>query len=361
MNKTKLLGIALGGHTTLDPANPDRSISSQEKFMEDTLGVILQATAQAARECYETVILTHGSGPQTGIIMERAHLSEQNGMHALPLRYASMDLIGSLGMTFQRLLLNYREKFKYCLGNINEGVSVVPTSFIVDPQTMDPIKPVGKSLLEVEAIKKREEGYTVEDRDGKGQRVLVPSPRLLQTLQSDIAVVLANIRRSALSIAGGTGGRALEKMPDGSLIGRDAVIDKDRAFAQIITDINRLDSNFRLDTAAILTDAPLMVRDFSKVKEGLIAAIEKFGGIHKIPSIELRSLFNEGGAIYKTKVPEIEELLANPEAVTGGAIAKLEAACQLITEGDVNRVIITNPEGFKDGLLEGKAATIVEA
>ncbi len=351
----KLLAIALGGHATIDPHNPDKSVEAQEAYMKAINSRVLGVTSAAAEEGYNLGLETHGSAPQTGLIMKRAARSEQStelaeGLPPLPLRYASMDLIGSLGMTFQLMMENCQLQVANCLGKDMKGAVVVPTSFIIDPSTMKPTKPVGEPLNKAQIRKRIAAGLVmgtdIANIDGKGMRELVPSPEVLETFASDLASTANNIRDRLTPIAGGTGGRALERLSSGLLIAHNAVIDKDRSMRQIMLDLLEK-YGIQFDTAIFLTDADFMVRNYALVHQALTAVPQG----KTIRQDDLARAIAAAQPIHQTTSQEMRELFDIGGAVTGGAIAKIDSACTLLEQGAVRRAIICSPENFGATLL----------
>ena len=340
--------------------------------MKEAMRRIMVVTAEAATDGYSTKVLTHGSGPQTGIIMDRAALSEKAGMHPLYLRYATMDLIGSLGMTFQHLIHKVvaGKRLQDFFGEGTSRVTLNPTAFIVDPATMKPAKPIGGALDEAQVAARKTEGYTVENRDGKGQRVLVPSPKLLETFDDDLFAIASAIKGGALSIAGGTGGLALEDVGGGVLEPRDAVIDKDRAWVRIMMDL-ATKHGVTFDTGVIFIDAPVVCKDFSRVKPALEEAIAEeralqgegeYRGMHNIQYDKLLEIFSQGDAISHIAAADMKAMLEGGQgsSFSGGAIAKVEAACDLVLKAGARRAIICCLDNFARALMDGDAGTIIE-
>jgi len=94
-----------------------------------------------------------------------------------------------------------------------------------DPAFANPAKPIGPYYGEAEALKRASsDGWTVGPDSGRGWRRLVPSPRPLEILECDRIRMLAD--RGTLVIAGGGGG--VPVAANGSTVGVEAVIDKDR-------------------------------------------------------------------------------------------------------------------------------------
>ncbi len=164
------------------------------------------------------VIVTHGNGPQVGAlaIQQRASMRE---VPALPLDALVAMTQGMLGYLFQQA--------------IAEVAPHVPTAAVItrvrvdtdDPAFANPAKPIGPYYGEAEALKRASsDGWTVGPDSGRGWRRLVPSPRPLEILECDRIRMLAD--RGTLVIAGGGGG--VPVAANGSTVGVEAVIDKDR-------------------------------------------------------------------------------------------------------------------------------------
>jgi len=338
----KGLSIAIGGHATLKPGTKDKGIPAQEAAMREALGQILAVVRAATEEGFTWNTLTHGSGPQTKIILDRVRASMTQGMHPLPLYYASMDLIGSIGMTMERMLNSAAAREHGCLGRDKTGAQLVSTHFLVDPNTMQLIKPIGDPLNENEIKILEAAGETIGNPDGVGPRVLVASPKVLATLPQNLDAIAAIIRCKLLALAGGTGGVAVTIGKNEELEPHPAVIDKDDAAREIVKGL--AERGISTDTFAILTADPYMVRRYSTVMEG-IERIEKESG-EKISHDERAALMEAAGPIRRIAVADMQAILETKGAVTGGAKPKIKAACDLVAAGIVEQAIICDPHNF---------------
>lgn len=342
-----LLAIALGGHATMKMGQKDISVKAQECVMEKVMAEILQTTRRAALEWgMNTGLLTHGSGPQTGLILRRALYSQRAGMPPLPISSATKDLIAALGDTFARIIDAAVEQDSGIIGEMI-GSSVVPTRYFVDPNTLEPKKPIGDALQPDEVDDARDRGETVGNPDGKGNRILVPSPNITEISWSDLTAIAGNIRDRLLAIAGGCGGISLTREPDGTHKEHDAVIDKDWAFMMILLALKER-MNITFNTAAILTDAQFMVEDFSAYMD----VIEHYGGLSQMNEAQKLEADVAGRPIYHATTKEIEIILGKEGAVTGGAFPKMSAAIQLLKTGAIERAIICNPHNFESTLFD---------
>jgi len=337
----KGLSIAIGGHATL-PANAvDKSIPVQEAAMREVFGQVLTVVRAAVQEGFTWNTMTHGSGPQTDLILKRVRECLKIGMHNLPLYYASMDLIASIGMTMERILASMIAREMGCFGADKTGVQTVPTHFLVDPNTMKPVKPIGGTLTEEEIKILEKLGETVKDtKDGKGPRIIVASPKVLGVLPQNLDGIVAVIRAGLLAIAGGTGGVAVTIEEDGEITPHPAVIDKDYAAEAIVRGL--AEKEIPTDTFGVIMSDPYTVRNFSIVAEGIDAA----GGPMKVTAEERARLMEAAGPIHRIAAADMGAILETPGAVTSGAEPKIRAAWRLVDKKIVRQAIICSPENF---------------
>ena len=169
------------------------------------------------------VVITHGNGPQVGFILRRSELASHE-LHEVPLDYCGADTQGSIGYMFQQALFNeFKER------GIEKLAATVVTQTIVesyDPAIKNPTKPIGSFMDETLAMEKREQdGWVVVEDAGRGWRRVVPSP-IPQTIV-EAEAIRTLIDNGFVVVAGGGGGIPVMQRADGSLIGGEAVIDKD--------------------------------------------------------------------------------------------------------------------------------------
>jgi carbamate kinase len=96
-----------------------------------------------------------------------------------------------------------------------------------------PSKPIGGFMTESEAREvQRTRGSSIMEDAGRGWRVCVASPKPVELVEGDAIRTLVDAGITV--IAGGGGGVPVVRDPvDGTLSGRDAVIDKDFAAVRI--------------------------------------------------------------------------------------------------------------------------------
>lgn len=227
------------------------------------------ADALAALTAEHELIVTHGNGPQVGL------LALQN--EALPdVPPYPLDVLGaeSEGMVGHMLELALRNRLP------ERDVVSVLTEVVVagdDPAFRRPTKPIGPVYSEEEAGRlRRERGWTM-GLDGSGYRRLVPSPE--PNAIAEIRSLRVLVDSGALVICAGGGGIPIALNGDGTMHGVEAVIDKDLTAALLA---RRLDADLLL----MLTDVDAVRRDWGEPSERPIARAEV---------AELRSLhFAEG-------------------------------------------------------------------
>ncbi len=101
-----------------------------------------------------------------------------------------------------------------------------------------PDKPIGPFMSEADAKKRAtEDGWIVGEDAGRGWRRLVPAPAPLEIVE--LNSIRALIERGTLVVAVGGGGIPVVRQADGTLSGRDAVIDKDAATCMLATRTGR--------------------------------------------------------------------------------------------------------------------------
>ncbi len=218
---TGLAVVALGGNALVRDAAHD-SIGDQY----DTVSAVAPHLVDLVEAGWRLVV-THGNGPQVGFILRRSELAIAE-VDPVPVDYAVADTQGAIGYMFLKAIRNELTR-----RSIDRPVVALVTQTVVDPNDSafdHPIKPVGAFFDEATARRyEREFGWTVVEDSGRGWRRTVPSPRPLEIVELDTIRMLA--ASGAVVVAGGGGGIPVTRADDGSLVGVEAVIDKDLASA----------------------------------------------------------------------------------------------------------------------------------
>lgn len=218
-SSNKLAVVAVGGNALIRDKNHE-SIPDQSREAAVTTHHIADMIAAGWN-----VVITHGTGPQVGFILRRSELALKE-IPPVPMDYADADLQGGIGYMFLKALYN-----EFRIQKIDRKAVAIITQTLVDrndPAFADPTKPIGSHMDEETAQRlARRQGWIVKDDAGRGWRRVVPSPQPKTIVE--LAAINLLARSGFVVIACGGGGIPVIQDEDGSLIGVEAVIDKDLA------------------------------------------------------------------------------------------------------------------------------------
>ena len=186
------------------------------------------------------VIVTHGNGPQVGMIANAfEYASKFNVAPFMPFAECGAMSQGYIGYHLQNAINEkLREK------NIEKKCATIITQVEVDENDeafTDPTKPVGMFYTKEEADKlASSNGYKYVEDSGRGYRRVVPSPKPERILEQEIVSNLADDGNIVITVGGG----GIPVVKDGlGYKGVDAVIDKDFASSKLAANI-KADINF---------------------------------------------------------------------------------------------------------------------
>lgn len=205
------LVVALGGNALL---RRGQSLSAENQ-MEN----IRRAAAHLARVASKhELVLTHGNGPQVGLLALQA--AAYTAVETYPLDVLGAETEGMIGYLLEQELANLLP---------TRTVTTLLTRVEVDsrdPAFEHPSKPIGPVYTPDEAQRIAAAKHWVMAPDGSGMRRVVASPHPLRVVGLDPIRWL--LERGALVIAAGGGGIPVARGADGKgLHGVEAVIDKD--------------------------------------------------------------------------------------------------------------------------------------
>jgi len=123
-----------------------------------------------------------------------------------------------------------------------------------DPSMSNPTKYVGPFFRAESVEDCRAKGWVIKEDPGRGYRRVVASPQPIDVVETEVIRDLLDSGRVVIAVGGG--GVPVCRNPDGTLVGVDAVIDKDRASALlaglikadeflILTGVEKVALNFR--------------------------------------------------------------------------------------------------------------------
>ena len=217
--------VALGGNALLRRGEPMTAEAQRAN-------VQIAATALAAIQPGNELVITHGNGPQVGDELVRNEKARSE-VAPLPLGVLVAGTAGWIGYMLQQSLENALRK----AGNARDVVTVLTQVEVAadDPALKDPKKFIGHGLSVARARELRAQGHPVK-KDAKGNfRRVVGSPRPLSI--HELATIKTLLDRDALVIACGGGGIPIYRDPVLGLEGVDAVVDKDLAAAVLAREI----------------------------------------------------------------------------------------------------------------------------
>jgi len=227
-----LVVAALGGNAMLKRGQPLTADAQRANVK-----MAAQALAELVRAGHR-LIVTHGNGPQVGLLALQGAAYKPD--EAYPLDVLGAETEGMIGYMIEQELEN-------ALGH-DRPVATLLTQVVVDakdPAFARPTKFVGPVYDKVEAeMRAKAAGWTIAP-DGEQWRRVVPSPRPVEI--PDLRVLKLLLDQGVIVVCAGGGGIPVMRRADGSLIGVEAVIDKDAASALLAAEVGA-------DALLMLTD-----------------------------------------------------------------------------------------------------------
>jgi carbamate kinase len=252
--------VALGGNALLKRGEPMTS-----EVQRANVRIAAQAIAPLAKE--HQVVISHGNGPQVGLLALQgaAYKPEE----AAPLDVLGAQTEGSIGYMIEQELGNLLP-FEVPFATLLTMVEVDPN----DPGFKNPTKFVGPVYEKAEADRMAAEKGWVVKADGAKWRRVVPSP--LPKRIFEIRPIKWLLDRGTVVICAGGGGipTMYEPGADRKLIGVEAVIDKDLCTELLARELDA-------DLFVMLTDADAVYLDWGKPSQRAVrhATPDSFAGI----------------------------------------------------------------------------------
>jgi carbamate kinase len=185
------------------------------------------------------LVVTHGNGPQVGLLALQA--AAYDDASAYPFDVLGAQTEGMIGYLIEQELGN-RLPFEKSLATVLTMIEVDPA----DPAFEDPSKFVGPVYSDEEAHRLAALHGWVVKPDGESWRRVVPSP-LPQRIFELHPIEMLLAQGCVVICAGGGGIPTMYQPGTRTLVGVEAVIDKDRASAVLARDL-------RADALVIATD-----------------------------------------------------------------------------------------------------------
>ncbi|MDR9439990.1 MAG: carbamate kinase [Halomonas sp.] len=300
-----LVVAALGGNALLKRGEPLTAAAQRGNVQ-----VAVHALADIVRAGHQLVI-THGNGPQVGLLALQGAAYRPD--EAYPLDVLGAETEGMIGYMIEQELENALDH--------DRPVATLLTQVVVDPEDpafAHPTKFVGPVYERDEAERRAAAAGWQIARDGDKWRRVVPSPTPLEI--PDLRVLQLLLAQDVVVVCTGGGGIPVLRREDGSMIGVEAVIDKDAASAMLARQLGA-------DALLLLTDVDGVYRDYGTDAASPVHALTVAG--------------------------------AREMALPAGSMGpKLAAACDFAENGGISGI-----GRLVDALaiLEGKAGTRVSA
>jgi carbamate kinase len=304
--------VALGGNAL------GKSYIEQKNMVRNTANSIVELVENG-----HNLILTHGNGPQVGMINLAFEISAKHEKNIIEMPFPECGSMsqGYIGYHLQNAL---QEELK--IRGIEKSIATIITQVVVhknDPAFFKPTKPIGNFYTEKEAKELvKLKGYNMVEDAGRGYRRVVPSPIPIDIVEKEIIKTLVD--REQIVIACGGGGIPVIREGN-SLEGVPAVIDKDFASEKLAELVNA-------DMLVILTAVDKIALNFGTPQEKYLSEM----------NIEMAKKYCEEGHF-----------------APGSMLPKVKAAIKFVEGGKDRKALITSLEKAKEGLL-GKNGTIIK-
>ena len=307
---SKKIVLALGGNALGD------SLAEQMVAVQTTASAIVDLIEQGHQ-----VIVTHGNGPQVGMINVAFEAASKTAANSpvLPMSVCVALSQGYIGYDLQNAL---REELLN--RGINKPVTTLITQVVVDgkdPAFIDPSKPIGSFFSKEEADVMIAKGVQMKEDAGRGYRRVVASPKPIDIVEK--ATVRTLMEAGQVVITAGGGGIPVT-VEGNHLKGASAGVDKDFASAKLAELIDA-------DMLIILTAVEKVAINFGKPNEQWLADLS---------------------------IADAQRYIGEGHFAKGSMLPKVEAALSFATSRAGRKSLITMLSKAKEG-IEGKTGTVI--
>ncbi|MCJ5870761.1 carbamate kinase [Klebsiella michiganensis] len=307
---SKKIVLALGGNALGD------ELAGQMQAVRHTARTIVDLIALGHQ-----VVVTHGNGPQVGMINQAFEAAAKTEAHTpmLPMSVCVALSQGYIGYDLQNAI---REEL--LTRQLDIPVATLITQVEVDANDkafLNPTKPIGSFFSKEEAEKLSQNGYIMKEDAGRGYRRVVASPMPVDIIEKQTVKALMDDCHVVITVGGG----GIPVIREGNhLRGASAVIDKDWASAKLAEMIDA-------DLLIILTAVEKVAINFGKPDE------------QWLDNLSLR---------------DAERFIEEGHFAKGSMLPKVEAAAAFARSGPGRKALITMLSKAKEG-IEGKTGTII--
>ncbi len=298
-----LIVIALGGNALLHRGQPLTAENQRDN-------VRIAAAALAPLAGKHQLVITHGNGPQVGLLALQDSAYREDVHYPLDILDAETE--GMVGYLIEQEMNNLLSAGQRCATLLTQ--TEVDAH---DPAFRHPTKPIGPVYDAAEARRiAAARGWTIAP-DGESFRRVVPSPRPQRILE--LGVIRLLVENQVIVICAGGGGIPVVCRDDGHLVGVEAVIDKDSASSLLARELG--------------ADALIMLTDVE-------AVYQNWGGA-------------DARAIRRMSARALRQLTF----AAGSMAPKVEAACEFVEQTDglagIGQLKDVQP------ILTGEAGTVI--
>jgi len=267
----------------------------------------------------DKIVITHGNGPQVGIINLAFEDSFENkDIPYMPFPECTAMSQGYIGYHIQKEIKKQLEE-----EGIKKEVITVLTQVVVeksDPAFKNPSKPVGPFYSQKEAKMLMERtGETYIEDAGRGYRKVVASPKPIDIIE--FSTIDKLLKDDNIVIACGGGGIPVFK--ENKSKGASAVVDKDLASSLLAKKINA----------------------------------NKFIILTNINQAEINFNTKDAKPIGKISIDELKKYIKEGQFAKGSMLPKIEAAISFV-EKTGGKSIITSLNNLDNGIHEIKSTVI---
>lgn len=307
---SKKIVLALGGNALGD------DLAGQMRAVQHTARTIVDLISLGHQ-----VVVTHGNGPQVGMINQAFEAAAKTEAHTpmLPMSVCVALSQGYIGYDLQNAI---REEL--LSRQLDIPVATLITQVEVDANDkafLNPTKPIGSFFSKEEAEKLSQNGYIMKEDAGRGYRRVVASPKPVDIIEKQTVKALMDDCHVVITVGGG----GIPVIREGNhLRGASAVIDKDWASAKLAEMIDA-------DLLIILTAVEKVAINFGKPDE------------QWLDNLSLR---------------DAERFIEEGHFAKGSMLPKVEAAAAFARSGPGRKALITMLSKAKEG-IEGKTGTII--
>ena len=306
----KLLVIALGGNALGN---------TPEKQLE-----LVKNTAKSIVDLVEegyNIVLTHGNGPQVGMINLAMQFSAtENETPDMPFAECGAMSQGYIGYHLQQSI-----QMELTKRHIRRNCVTLITQVLVDSKDKafkNPTKPIGAFYTKEEAKELiTKNNYIMKEDAGRGYRRVIASPEPLKIIEGKTIKEL--LQKNSIVIAAGGGGIPVIQKYN-RLHGIDAVIDKDKTSARLALDL-------KADIFLVLTAVEKVCLNYNRPEEKKLDILT---------------------------IKEAKEYIKQNEFKEGSMLPKVEACLTFVSHRRNGQAIITSLNKAKEALL-GKTGTLI--